>query len=145
VRGERPETSQEPRFLVGPIVLTDLYTLWRAICPLGGRPPESESRSLGPHQPCLWHSRTFATPIFQTDDVWPHVVRMASETTVTQLRATWRWKIGVAKVRLCCRHSWCGPRDQDSDWGCYNMVQTPTLCKPDTLDRPCYFFSTYLI
>jgi hypothetical protein len=23
--------------------------------------------------------------------------------------------------------------------GCYNTVRTPTLCKPDTLDRPCYF------
>jgi hypothetical protein len=29
--------------------------------------------------------------------------------------------------------------------GCYNMVRTPTLCKPYTLDRPYYFLSTYLI
>jgi hypothetical protein len=31
---------------------------------------------------------------------------------------------------------------------CYSvtiMVWTPTLCKPDTSDRPCYFLSTYLI
>jgi hypothetical protein len=29
---------------------------------------------------------------------------------------------------------------------CYNMVRTPTLCKPDTSDRPYLFsLSTYLI
>ena len=28
---------------------------------------------------------------------------------------------------------------------CYNMVWTPTLCIPDTLDRHCYFLFNYLI
>jgi hypothetical protein len=27
---------------------------------------------------------------------------------------------------------------------CYNTVRTPTLCKPDTLDRPCYFLFNLL-
>jgi hypothetical protein len=27
---------------------------------------------------------------------------------------------------------------------CYNTVWTPTLCKPDTLDRPCYFLFNLL-
>jgi hypothetical protein len=27
---------------------------------------------------------------------------------------------------------------------CYNTVRTPTLCKPDTSDRPCYFLFNLL-
>jgi hypothetical protein len=32
-----------------------------------------------------------------------------------------------------------------ADSSCYNTVRTPTLCKPDTSDRPYYFLSIYLI
>jgi hypothetical protein len=28
---------------------------------------------------------------------------------------------------------------------CYNMVRTPTLCKPDTSDRPLFVFSFNLL
>jgi hypothetical protein len=38
--------------------------------------------------------------------------------------------------------------EKPSNWeikaSCYNTVRTPTLCKPDTLDRPCYFLFNLL-
>jgi hypothetical protein len=41
-------------------------------------------------------------------------------------------------------HSQGGIISFDDD--CYNTVRTPTLCKPDKLDRPLFVFSsTYLI
>jgi hypothetical protein len=30
-------------------------------------------------------------------------------------------------------------------WACYNTVRTPTLCKPDTSDRPLFVFSFNLL
>jgi hypothetical protein len=45
------------------------------------------------------------------------------------------WKIDVAKVRLCRRHGWCGPKDRDLDSHNQSHVHPPT---PSPASAHCY-------
>ena len=55
------------------------------------------------------------------------------------------WNMVTTPMLITTRTNICYGEQALNRSQCYNMVWTPTLCIPDTLDRPGYFVVTYLI